>query len=97
MTQTIVSDDDKPAEEEHEEEEEVFTQRPRSLSQPNVVNGKGLKLFTTYLEITHKRAALETEKEVLFLSERGVQETPFRTEEVRDLNPVLRKDFLLQV
>ncbi len=54
-------------------------------------------LFTKYIEISLRRALLETEREVHFLVERGVKETPIEIQEARDLNPVLRKDFVLQV
>jgi hypothetical protein len=72
----------------------VFTQR--SQPERQMVTHKGLELFKKYVEIALKRALLETEREVLFLAERGVKETPFVIKEARDLNPLLRKDFVLQ-
>ena len=85
-----------------DEDNQVFTQRPRPLLQQQQkednrkVICKGSELFTIYIEIALKRALLETEREVLFLVERGVKETPFVIQEARDFNPVLRKDFVLQ-
>jgi hypothetical protein len=61
-----------------------------------MVNLKSSELYTKYTEISQKRALLETEREIHFLAERGVEETPFVLQEARDLNPVLRKDFVLQ-
>ncbi|CAF4487324.1 unnamed protein product, partial [Rotaria magnacalcarata] len=75
---------------------EVFTQKPLSQRKENVVKEKGSDLFKLYIEIALKRALLETEREILFLDERGVKETPGEISEARDLNPVLRKDFMLQ-
>ena len=75
-------------------DDEVFTQRPLALRQSRMINHKGSELFTKYLEATLKRALSETEREVLFLVERGVKETPFVIKESRDLNSVLRKDFV---
>ena len=95
---TIVTDDDDGAEPvDHQEQDPgVLTQRPLPQRQVRMVNRKGSELFTKYIEIALKRALLETEREVLFLAERGVNDTPFAEQEVRDLNPVLRKDFVLQ-
>ncbi|CAF4320256.1 unnamed protein product [Rotaria sp. Silwood2] len=75
----------------------VFTQKPLSQQQETINNEKGSELFKKYIVIAHKRAQLEIEREVHFLSERGVQETPVGTQEPKDLNPVMRVDFLLQV
>ncbi|CAF3359080.1 unnamed protein product [Rotaria socialis] len=83
-------DDDEPF------DNEVFTQKPLSQRKENVVKGKGSDLFKLYIEIALKRALLETEREILFLDVRGVKETPDEISEARDLNPVLRKDFMLQ-
>jgi hypothetical protein len=79
-----------------DDDDEVFTQQPLGQIQPRVVKSKGSELFTKYIEIALKRALLETEREVLFLAERSVKETPFVIQETQDLNPVLRKDFVLQ-
>ena len=82
-----------------DEDNQVFTQRPLLQQQEDnnrKVICKGSELFTIYIEIALKRALLETEREVLFLVERGVKETPFVIQEARDFNPVLRKDFVLQ-
>jgi hypothetical protein len=81
----------------HEQGEGVLTQRP--LPQRRIrrfISHKGSELYTKYMEIALKRALLETEREILFLAERGVNETPFVLQEARDLNPILRKDFVLQ-
>ncbi|CAF1437452.1 unnamed protein product, partial [Rotaria sordida] len=75
---------------------EVFTQKSLSQRQETINNQKGSELFKKYIGIAHKRAQLEIEREVHFLSERGVQETPVGTQEPKDLNPVMRVDFLLQ-
>ncbi|CAF1496215.1 unnamed protein product [Rotaria sp. Silwood1] len=75
----------------------VFTQKPLSQRQEPINNEKGSELFKKYIVIAHKRAQLEIEREVHFLSERGVQETPVGTQEPKDLNPVMRMDFLLRV
>jgi hypothetical protein len=75
--------------------DEVFTQKPLQR-QSRTVDHKALRLYEKYTEIALKRAILETEKEVHFLVERSVKETPFNIKEARNLNPVLRKDFMLQ-
>jgi hypothetical protein len=89
VTDTDVDDDNEPL------DDEVFTQRPLSQRNVNIINVKGSELFKKYIETALKRGLLETEREVLFLAERGVKETPFEIKEARDLNPVLRKDFVL--
>ncbi|CAF3462670.1 unnamed protein product [Rotaria sp. Silwood2] len=86
----IDDDDEEPL------DNEVFTQKPLSQQQETINNQKGSELFKKYIEIAHKRAQLEIEREVHFLSERGVQETPVETQESKDLNPVMRMDFVLQ-
>ncbi|CAF3807854.1 unnamed protein product [Rotaria sp. Silwood1] len=86
----IDDDDEEPL------DNEVFTQKPLSQRQETINNKKGSELFKKYIVIAHKRAQLEIEREVHFLSERGVQETPVGTQEPKDLNPVMRKDFVLQ-
>ena len=97
----IMTDDDDDNAEFLESEENVFSQKPltqRTLMQkPNkTVSLKGSEMYTKYTEIAHKRALLETEREIHFLVERSVKETPFVLQEAREQNPVLRKDFLLQ-
>ncbi|CAF1465130.1 unnamed protein product [Adineta steineri] len=86
------------------DEKGVFTQKTPApqplLSQKHnkkSVDKKGLELFKKYIETSLKRALLETEKEVLFLVERCVPETPFGILEAQVLTPVLRKDFVLLV
>ena len=77
-----------------------FTQRVRTqidMNNVNIVESKGSEIFTEYVEISYKKAILEIEREVLFLDERSVKETPFEIQEARKMNPVLRKDFTLQV
>ncbi len=54
------------------------------------------ELYTKYMEIALERSSLETEREVLFLVEHSIKEMPFVIQEARELNPVLRKDFVLQ-
>ena len=95
---TIVTDDDDGAEPvDHQEQDPgVLTQRPLPQRRVRMVNHKGSELFTKYIEIALKRALLETEREVLFFAELGVNATPFVLQDARDLNPVLRKDFVLQ-
>ena len=56
-----------------------------------------IDLFKRYVQYSHKKAELETEYERLFLDERSVKEPPFELQTARTINPVLRKDFLLQV
>ncbi|UJR18851.1 hypothetical protein I4U23_021979 [Adineta vaga] len=72
-----------------------FTQRVRT--QIDIIESKGSEMFTEYVEISYKKALLEIEREVLFLDERSVKETPFEIQEARKMNPVLRKDFTLQI
>ncbi len=97
LTQAIIDVDDVgPFDNETDVEEDVFTQRPLPQRQNRMVNHKGSALFIKYIEIALKTALLQTEREIHFLVERGVKETPFVIEEARDLNPVLRKDFVLQ-
>ncbi|CAF5019641.1 unnamed protein product, partial [Rotaria sp. Silwood1] len=93
-TNVVVDDDDDDDEEPLDNR--VFTQKPLSQRQETINNKKGSELFKKYIVIAHKRAQLEIEREVHFLSERGVQETPVGTQEPKDLNPVMRKDFVLQ-
>lgn len=82
--------------------DEVFTQRappvplPASSSQEEK-KSKGSELYSKYIEISLKRALLETEKEVLFLAERSVQETPFEIQEAQEMSQVFRKDFVLPI
>jgi hypothetical protein len=57
-----------------------LTQRVRIQVDPNNVNiigSKGSDMFTEYVEISYKRAVLEIEREVLFLDERSIKQTPF--------------------
>ncbi len=97
LTQAIIDVDDVgPFDNETDVEEDVFTQRPLPQRQNRMVNHKGSALFIKYIEIALKTALLQTEREIHFLVERGVKETPFVIEEARDLNRVLRKDFVLQ-
>jgi hypothetical protein len=97
LTQVIIDVDDVgPFDNETDVEEDVFTQRPLPQRQNRMVNHKGSALFIKYIEIALKTALLQTEREIHFLVERGVKETPFVIEEARDLNRVLRKDFVLQ-
>ncbi|CAF4888361.1 unnamed protein product, partial [Rotaria sp. Silwood1] len=94
-TNVVVDDDD---DDEEPLDNRVFTQKPLSQQRQETINNqKGSELFKKYIVIAHKRAQLEIEREVHFLSERGVQETPVGTQEPKDLNPVMRMDFLLQV
>ena len=76
----------------------VFTQKPLPLPQEPSETGtqKGLELFRKYTDIAQKRGLLETEREILFLAESGVEETPFTIQQAQELNPVLRLDFVLQ-
>ena len=76
--------------------EGVFTQRPLLPRADGKVNEKSSKMYAEYIEIALKRAVLESDKEIHFLLEHSVEETPFGIQEARDLNPVLRKDFVLQ-
>jgi hypothetical protein len=97
LTQAIIDVDDVgPFDNETDVEEDVFTQRPLPQRQNRMVNHKGSALFIKYIEIALKTALLQTEREIHFLVKRGVKETPFVIEEARDLNRVLRKDFVLQ-
>jgi len=83
--------------EEDGDDNEVFTQRSLSKNKrKKLLNHKGSELFTKYIEISLKRTLLEIEREVLFLAERSVQETPFVIREAQELTQVLRKDFVLQ-
>ena len=59
-----------------EQDPVVLTQRPLPQRRVKMVNHKGSELCTKHIEIALKRALLETEREVLFLAERGVNETP---------------------
>jgi len=80
-----------------EEEFQPLTQRPlSSQNRGGSVTQKGSGLYTKYIEISLKRTLLETEREVLFLAEKRVQETPFVMQEAQQLTPALRKDFVLQ-
>ncbi|CAF1507189.1 unnamed protein product [Rotaria sp. Silwood1] len=111
LTQTVNDEENihhhnnKDDEEEEEEiftqksltqEEEIFTQKPQTQKQKKLIHQNGSQLYSKFIEIALKRSLLETEREVHFLAERSVKETPFVIREARDLNPVLRKDFVLQ-
>ncbi|CAF5009794.1 unnamed protein product, partial [Rotaria sp. Silwood1] len=88
----IVVDDDDDDDDEEPLDNRVFTQKPLSQQRQDTINNeKGSELFKKYIVIAHKRAQLEIEREVHFLSERGVQETPVETQESKDLNPALLK------
>ena len=58
-----------------------------------MVNQKGSKLFAKYIEIALKRTELETEREVLFLAEQSVQETPFVMQRSTRVNSNITKGF----
>lgn len=75
------------------EEDDVLTQR--SQGKANAVSSRGSQLYAHYIEQANKRVSLEIEREVHFLVESGVDETPFEIKDTRDLYPVLRKDFTL--
>ena len=93
-------DDDDDDDGNDDENHRGLTQRVRIQVDPNNVNiigSKGSDMFTEYVEISYKRAVLEIEREVLFLDERSVKQTPFEIQDARKMNPVLRKDFVLQV
>ncbi|CAF1389297.1 unnamed protein product [Rotaria sp. Silwood1] len=61
----VVDDDD-----EEPLDNGVFTQKPLSSQQQEAINNeKGSELFKKYIVIAHKRAQLEIEREVHFLSE----------------------------
>ena len=79
--------------EEDEPHDGVLTQR--SQGKANVVSSRGSQLYAQYIEQANKRVSLEIEREVHFLAESGVDETPFEIKDTRDLYPVLRKDFTL--
>ncbi|CAF3107214.1 unnamed protein product, partial [Rotaria sp. Silwood2] len=83
-TNVNMSDDDN---DEEPLDNRVFIQKPLSQQQETINNEKGSELFKKYIVVAHKRAQLEIEREVHFLSERGVQETPVGTQEPKDLNP----------
>ena len=68
-----------------------------SREQRKSTDTKGSELYLKYIEISKERAILETEKELLFLAEQSVRETPFVVQEAQMLAPVLRQDFVLQV
>ncbi|CAF3746048.1 unnamed protein product [Rotaria sp. Silwood1] len=92
-TNIVVDDDD---DDEEPSDNRVFTQKPLSQQRQETINNrKGSELFKKYIVIAHKRAQLEIEREVHFLSERGVQETPVETQESKDLNP--REEALLKL
>ena len=81
----------------HTQDDGVLTQKPLPQRRTRrLITQKGSEAYTKYVEAALKRALLETEREILFLDERGVSETPFVLQEARDLNPILRKDFTLQ-
>ncbi|CAF1247096.1 unnamed protein product [Rotaria magnacalcarata] len=86
-------DDEEPF---YDDDDEVLTQKPLPQRKENMLHVKDSELFKEYIEIAMKRALLETEREILFLVERSVKETPVEIQETKDLNPVLRKDFVLQ-
>ena len=73
----------------------VLTQRAPPQTQENIFQ-TSFELFIKYTEIALKRVSLEIEREIHFLADRSVKEMPFVIQEARDLNPVLRKDFVLQ-
>jgi hypothetical protein len=72
------------------------SQIPRTQMIRSVVSLQGSELFSKYKSIALDRVLLEIEREIHFLAERGVEETPFELQDIKDMNPVLRKDFMLQ-
>ena len=90
------ADNEKDNDDDDDSNGDVFTQRPLLQRKDRTVTCISSKMYARYIEIALKRALLETEREVHFLVEHSVEETPFGIQEARDLNPVLRKDFVLQ-
>lgn len=107
MNNHDVDDSDKEPIEDDDDDIRPFTQRPltqrplaqRSLTQKvvNAVDKSASDLFSKYKEIADKRNSIETEYELHFLAESGVEETPIVIQETQDLNLMLRKDFMLQI
>ncbi|CAF1638153.1 unnamed protein product, partial [Adineta ricciae] len=67
-----------------------------SQEQKKSTDKKGSELYLKYIEISKERALLESEKELFFLAEQSVRETPFVVQEAQTLATVLRQDFVLQ-
>ena len=94
LAQTVNANANTDTEPTDDENDDVFTQRPQR-NQVRSVKENGSEMYTKYIEMSLKRALLEIEREVLFLVEHSVKETPFVIQEAQELNPVLRKDFVL--
>ena len=94
LAQTVNANANTDTEPTDDENDDVFTQRPQR-NQVRSVKENGSEMYTKYIEMSLKRALLEIEREVLFLVEHSVKETSFVIKEAQELNPVLRKDFVL--
>ena len=87
----------------HQEDGRVYTQRATIEKTMNThykssdgVSSRSSELYGKYVKIALERNQLEIEREVHFLVESGVQETPSsENKEVTNLISVLRKDFTL--
>ena len=79
------------------DDEEICSQRPLTQKSKQEVDIKGLELYAEYIQASKERASYEIEREVLFLAEKSVQETPFEIQETQEITPVLRQDFVLQL
>ncbi|CAF1691102.1 unnamed protein product, partial [Adineta ricciae] len=82
----------------NDEAEGVYTQKTAvpAPSQIPLDTGSAMQLYEKYVELALRRADYETQREILFLEEQSVKETPFVVQVVKDVNPILRQDFVLQ-